>query len=507
MRKIRFTLVAASIVLVASALGVRMHLTAALQDCVGKPYGFPGCPTRPVASSSASASTTCGNAILEAGEQCDQGRFNGKADCSETCITLSCGDGVLSRDIDEECEPEKEEVYVLDKNGNLTTEVRFAQGASACGWFCKPPICDKKGVCTGGCTLQYISACTATGAVAASVTGSGATASSAKTSSVSPLATPPPGPAACGNGVAEAGEECDDGNTVQNDGCSTACKRARCGDGTVQTGEECDDGNALNEDACTNACRLPRCGDGIRQGREECDDNDRNADSTPNACRTNCLSPRCGDGTVDTGEQCDAGAKNSDAAPSTCRTTCRLGSCGDGVQDATEECDDGNQSDADACLRTCRRPVCGDGIVQASEQCDEGKKNSDTVPDACRRTCKAPRCGDRVTDRGEECDGGANCAGACVKQSLPARSAGGKSSTGVGTISRPPESGAPPGSSAADAPTIAVPVIIGGGLLFAALLGFLFRNVILSLLRRCCRKTKDIDDVPLDQIEMPWHKW
>jgi cysteine-rich repeat protein len=30
-------------------------------------------------------------------------------------------------------------------------------------------------------------------------------------------------PAACGNGVVEAGEECDDGNSVSNDGCSAAC--------------------------------------------------------------------------------------------------------------------------------------------------------------------------------------------------------------------------------------------------------------------------------------------
>jgi uncharacterized protein (TIGR03382 family) len=32
-----------------------------------------------------------------------------------------------------------------------------------------------------------------------------------------------PAPAACGNGIVESGETCDDGNTVSNDGCSATC--------------------------------------------------------------------------------------------------------------------------------------------------------------------------------------------------------------------------------------------------------------------------------------------
>jgi cysteine-rich repeat protein len=38
--------------------------------------------------------------------------------------------------------------------------------------------------------------------------------------------------AACGNGVVDRGEECDDGNTVNDDGCSAACLRCRTGDGS-----------------------------------------------------------------------------------------------------------------------------------------------------------------------------------------------------------------------------------------------------------------------------------
>jgi cysteine-rich repeat protein len=42
-----------------------------------------------------------------------------------------------------------------------------------------------------------------------------------------------PLPVACGNGVVEAGEECDDGNTTDGDGCGAACEEedADGGDG------------------------------------------------------------------------------------------------------------------------------------------------------------------------------------------------------------------------------------------------------------------------------------
>jgi cysteine-rich repeat protein len=43
----------------------------------------------------------------------------------------------------------------------------------------------------------------------------------------------------CGNGILED-EECDDGNTANNDGCSQECKNEFCGDGIVQSSEECD---------------------------------------------------------------------------------------------------------------------------------------------------------------------------------------------------------------------------------------------------------------------------
>ena len=87
----------------------------------------------------------------------------------------------------------------------------------------------------------------------------------------------------CGNGKVEVGEQCDDGNPDDADGCTNACTLPVCGDAIVQAGhgEECDDGNYVDFDGCSNACRDPRCGDGILQTDEVCDDG--NADNT-DAC-------------------------------------------------------------------------------------------------------------------------------------------------------------------------------------------------------------------------------
>ena len=54
----------------------------------------------------------------------------------------------------------------------------------------------------------------------------------------------PTNPAVCGNGTVEAGEQCDDGNTADGDGCDSNCQiEPVCGNGTVEAGEQCDDGN------------------------------------------------------------------------------------------------------------------------------------------------------------------------------------------------------------------------------------------------------------------------
>ncbi len=66
-------------------------------------------------------------------------------------------------------------------------------------------------------------------------------------------------PAACGNGLLDPGEVCDDGiNDGTYGGCSEGCSAfaARCGDGVVHEdeGEACDDGDQTNGDGCNIDC-------------------------------------------------------------------------------------------------------------------------------------------------------------------------------------------------------------------------------------------------------------
>ncbi|EKD41377.1 MAG: hypothetical protein ACD_73C00741G0001, partial [uncultured bacterium] len=79
----------------------------------------------------------------------------------------------------------------------------------------------------------------------------------------------------CGNGVAQLPEQCDDGDQDATDVCTNNCRLPRCGDGIVSfsRGENCDDGNMVNLDGCSAACvRENYCGNGVWNQGEICDD-------------------------------------------------------------------------------------------------------------------------------------------------------------------------------------------------------------------------------------------
>ena len=221
----------------------------------------------------------------------------------------------------------------------------------------------------------------------------------------------------CGDGIREGGEQCDDGNHDNTDGCLDNCMAATCGDGIVQVGvEQCDDGNRDNTDGCLNTCVTASCGDGfVHAGVEQCDDGNQ---SNTDACLNTCVAATCGDGFVETGvEGCDDGNQIDDDA---CRNTCRTANCGDGVVGPGEQCDDGNADNTDGCLNTCVVASCGDGFVQAGvEQCDDGNHSNN---DACLNTCLAATCGDGFVQAGvEQCDdANSNNNDACLNTCIPA---------------------------------------------------------------------------------------
>jgi len=55
----------------------------------------------------------------------------------------------------------------------------------------------------------------------------------------------------CGNGHIDSGEQCDDGNTIDTDACTSTCQNARCGDGAIETGVEACDGSNIGFATCT----------------------------------------------------------------------------------------------------------------------------------------------------------------------------------------------------------------------------------------------------------------
>lgn len=122
--------------------------------------------------------------------------------------------------------------------------------------------------------------------------------------------------------------------------------KASCGDALLikVLGEECDDGNAANGDGCSATCKVEEgfncagtptvcftvCGDGIVTAAEKCDDGNNNGgDGCSGVCK------------VEFGYTCKG-------SPSTCEITPY---CGDGIKASTEACDDGNSASGDGCYK------------------------------------------------------------------------------------------------------------------------------------------------------------
>lgn len=126
-----------------------------------------------------------------------------------------------------------------------------------------------------------------------------------------------------------------------------------CGDGAVDPGEQCDDGNDDNEDGCVVGCKVNVCGDGYPGPGEECDS------ESPFECTPVCTIPVCGDGMVAPWEECDDGNQVSSDA---CLPGCVAAWCGDDVVwEQNEACDDKNDVDEIECTTNCEVPTCSDG--------------------------------------------------------------------------------------------------------------------------------------------------
>jgi cysteine-rich repeat protein len=258
-------------------------------------------------------------------------------------------------------------------------------------------------------------------------------------------------PPTCGNGTTDEGEECDDGNDVDGDGCDRDCTwsclgQAECDDLEPCNGSEacemsshtCMDGLPLvvgtvcledPRSVCLEEqCRASVCGDGfIDAGAGEfCDPP---GDGCTSECTVECVGdPDC----PDDGDPCN-GDEYCDPTVHACARrdpledgtpcgpevericigqACVVGTCGDRFVNglAGEECDDGNASSGDGCSSDCQieaGPGCGDGAQDCDEDeaCDDGNSVSG---DGCSPSCMfepvGATCANGAVEPLEKCD-------------------------------------------------------------------------------------------------------
>ncbi len=194
---------------------------------------------------------TCGDAELDAPEQCDDGNAVGGDGCSASCALEEavCGDGALHADeaCDDgpagsaTCSPEGEPVLGSCGDGVVGEGEDCDDGNAVAGDGCDACVFERR----------------------------------------------------CGDGVLDEGEACDDGNELDDDGCASDCAI------TSSTYARCDSG-CVAPDACTPVGGGTLCTRACAADAE-CPDG--------GSCREGvCLWPCEEDEACDLGQRCESGA-------------------------------------------------------------------------------------------------------------------------------------------------------------------------------------------------------
>jgi cysteine-rich repeat protein len=187
-----------------------------------------------------------------------------------------------------------------------------------------------------------------------------------------------------------------------------------CGDGYVDAGEQCDDGNTLNGDCCSSTCQIDPVGSACSDG---------NACTTADACSgSTCVGgppPNCNDGNACTADSCDpgtgcvnaklTGTSCSDGNACTQTDVCQAGICtgtNPVICSALDQCHDVGMCDPGTGV--CSNPDKPDGTT-----CDDGQFLICSLPDTCQAGACAPAGGgdldgDTICNHDDNCPAIAN---------------------------------------------------------------------------------------------------
>ena len=217
----------------------------------------------------------------------------------------------------------------------------------------------------------------------------------------------------CGDGIKVGSEQCDDGNTINNDGCQSDCT-------LITPGFACVGGGSGSKDICTQcltgyiqnsdktAC-VPNWGDGLKMPSELWDDgNLSNGDGCSNTWNIESGFSCTGGSTTskDTCVACSAGLYQDLTNPSSW-----IPHWGDSLRAGSETWDDANTSSGDGWSSTWSIEsgyIWNGGSTTTKDTCT--KWSSGFYPNSSKTQC-ITSCGDGLRAGTEKCDDGNTSSG------------------------------------------------------------------------------------------------